>query len=167
MARDSLYATYLSEKGSSSDTIIEKEGISTFGATITMSKQMFGCGILSFAANAWNGGLLSSVFLLPLSGFISLYTAVLLVWTIDALEKKYPNIRIQSYEDIMNGVFGRKAYLAMKLTFNLSLFFIATMYISIPAQYMTKLFPYALNEVEEKFTKFSGEPRDAREILRI
>ena len=123
----------------------EEEGqMTTMQATMAFSKQCLGAGILTFAANAYNGGMLSILILLPLSCAVSIFCSIMLVKTLELLEKKNPGVRMTTFEDVAQAVIGRWAFVGTKIVFAVILFFVAIIYVGIPANYLTKLFPEAM-----------------------
>lgn len=113
-------------------------------ATIAFMKHCLGAGCLAFAANAYNGGMLCIVVLLPLAGLISIFCSLLMVKTMDLIERQNPKLRLSTFEEVAQVVAGRWAYVGMKIAFGMTLFAIAVCYVGVPATYLNKLFPYAL-----------------------
>jgi amino acid permease len=121
-----------------------KPNMGMMAATMAFTKQCLGAGILSFAANSYNGGMLSILILLPLSGGMSIFCSILMINAIEILERQTPGVRITSFEDVAERVGGRWAQMSMKIFYGMTLFFIAIVYVGIPSNYLTKLFPEAL-----------------------
>ena len=85
------------------ESLIERQKVgilSKTAVTINLTKACIGAGFLAYSYNAYNGGMLSVLFLLPAAACMSLFCSVIVSWSIEELEKS-SEVRITSLEDLM------------------------------------------------------------------